>query len=58
MLAGLLVEGAGGAGGPSDGGPLRRELESVAVGVAELAPPVEDLGVLRDALVGSFSSLT
>ena len=58
VLAGLLVEGAGGAGGPSDGGPLRRELEGVAVGVAELAPPVEDLGVLRDALVGSFSSLT
>ena len=58
VLAGLLVSGAGGAGGPSDGGALKRELEGVAVGVAELAPPVEDLGVLRDALLGSFSSLT
>jgi lipoate---protein ligase len=58
VLAGLLVEGAGGAGGPSDGGALRRELEGVAVGVAELTPPVENLDVLRDALLGSFSSLT
>jgi lipoate-protein ligase A len=58
VLAGLLVAGAGGAGGPTVGGALRRELEHVAVGVAELAPPVEDLGVLRDALLGSFSSLT
>ncbi len=60
VLAGLLAaEGAAGAaGGPPDGRALRREMEGVAVGVAELAPPVEDLGVLRDALLGSFSSLT
>ena len=57
-LAGLLVAGAGGAGGPSEWGALQQELEGVAVGVAELAPPVEDLGGLRDALLGSFSSLT
>ncbi len=57
-LTGLLVAGAGGAGAWSDGGDLRRELETVAVGVADLVPPVEDLGGLRDALLGSFSSLT
>jgi lipoate-protein ligase A len=57
VLAGLLAaEGAG--GGPRHGGALRRELEDVAVGVAELAPPVHDLAVLRDVLLGSFSSLT
>jgi lipoate-protein ligase A len=58
QLAGLLVEGTGGAGASSGGGDLRRELETVAVGVADLVPPVDDLAGLRDGLLGPFSSLT
>jgi lipoate---protein ligase len=33
---------------------MERELTSVAVGLAELDPPVTDLGDVRDRLIGSF----
>jgi lipoate---protein ligase len=57
VLAGLLAAGGvdGGGGRLGEGAEsLTQVLDGVAVGVAELAPPLEDLGVLRDALLSSF----
>lgn len=36
---------------------MTRDLTSVAVGLAELDPPVADLGRVRDRLIGSFPAL-
>ncbi|MGO9854985.1 MAG: lipoyl protein ligase domain-containing protein [Acidimicrobiales bacterium] len=37
---------------------MTRDLASVAVGLAELDPPVTDLGRVRDRLIGSFPAFT
>ena len=37
---------------------MTRDLTSVAVGLAELEPPVTDLARVRDGLMGSFPALT